>query len=227
MKRHLDDVLLAGQCWPDTGWKYFVLVQGGRGWNPYHNSYENINPMNKAGHHWPVSKTPFKWRFAGGPMMDWHWLGKLYDFPGREWGMKFIPEFLKGLTALWFSRGRPDPYGSAHWTAFCHPQQDGNYNWLGLQSVWRCRMRYHILWKLPACIVSWRHNTKIKHPTHRHPRLLGVSFNRQLSIWFRYFPSRHIYILTQHRFNIDSTPWCRINVESILRQQCVPAGFSQ
>ena len=22
----------------------------------------------KAGHHWPASETPFKWRFAGGPI---------------------------------------------------------------------------------------------------------------------------------------------------------------
>ena len=28
----------------------------------------------KAGHHWPTSETPFKWRFAGGPMMALHWV---------------------------------------------------------------------------------------------------------------------------------------------------------
>ena len=26
----------------------------------------------KAGHHWPASETPFKWRFAGVPMMPQH-----------------------------------------------------------------------------------------------------------------------------------------------------------
>ena len=26
----------------------------------------------KAGHHRPASETPFKWRFAGGPMMAQH-----------------------------------------------------------------------------------------------------------------------------------------------------------
>ena len=25
------------------------------------------------GHHWPASKTPLKWHFAGGPMMAQHW----------------------------------------------------------------------------------------------------------------------------------------------------------
>ena len=25
-----------------------------------------------SGHHWPASKTPFKWRFAGMPMMAQH-----------------------------------------------------------------------------------------------------------------------------------------------------------
>ena len=27
----------------------------------------------KVGHHRPASETPFKWRFAGGPMMAQHW----------------------------------------------------------------------------------------------------------------------------------------------------------
>ena len=27
----------------------------------------------KAGHHWPVSETPFEWRFAGGPMVARHY----------------------------------------------------------------------------------------------------------------------------------------------------------
>ena len=40
----------------------------------------------KAGHHWPASKTPFKWRFAGGPMMAQHWM-------------------LTWLLALWFFMG--------------------------------------------------------------------------------------------------------------------------
>ena len=27
-----------------------------------------------AGYHWPASETPFKWRFAGVPMMAQHWM---------------------------------------------------------------------------------------------------------------------------------------------------------
>ena len=37
-------------------------------------------------------------------------------------------------------------------------------------------------------------------------------------------PSRHTS-LTQHWFNVDSTSWWWINVESMLSQQCVPAGL--
>ena len=39
----------------------------------------------KMGHHWPASETPFKWRFAGGPLM--------------------APTLNAGLVALWFFRG--------------------------------------------------------------------------------------------------------------------------
>ena len=38
----------------------------------------------KAGHHWLASETPFKWRFAGVPMMAQHWIlaWQLCDFQG-------------------------------------------------------------------------------------------------------------------------------------------------
>ena len=37
-----------------------------------------------AGHQRPASETPFKWRFAGGPMMAKHWMPSwyLFDFKG-------------------------------------------------------------------------------------------------------------------------------------------------
>ena len=38
----------------------------------------------KAGHNWPASETPFKWRFAGWPIManvEW-WLGSFVIFQG-------------------------------------------------------------------------------------------------------------------------------------------------
>ena len=35
-----------------------------------------------------------------------------------------------------------------------------------------CSMRLPFLWKLPVCIVSWCHNTKMTHPPHCHLRLL-------------------------------------------------------
>ena len=28
-----------------------------------------LYPYIKVGHHWPTSETPFKWRFAGGPIV--------------------------------------------------------------------------------------------------------------------------------------------------------------
>ena len=35
--------------------------------------YERIeDPNTTIKHHRPVSETPFKWRFGGGPMMDQH-----------------------------------------------------------------------------------------------------------------------------------------------------------
>ena len=37
----------------------------------------------KVGHHWPASKTPFKWRFAGVPIMEC-WLGSFVIFRGSE-----------------------------------------------------------------------------------------------------------------------------------------------
>ena len=38
----------------------------------------------KAGHHRPASETPFKWRFAGEPMVAQHWMQAWQpcDFPG-------------------------------------------------------------------------------------------------------------------------------------------------
>ena len=33
---------------------------------------ERIQIPLKAGHHLPASETPFKWRFAGGPMLVQH-----------------------------------------------------------------------------------------------------------------------------------------------------------
>ena len=33
------------------------------------------------GHHLPASETPFKWRFAGGPMVA-KWLGRFVNFQG-------------------------------------------------------------------------------------------------------------------------------------------------
>ena len=41
----------------------FFLVDEGR---------EDPNTTLKVGHHWPSSKTPFNWRFAGWPMMAQH-----------------------------------------------------------------------------------------------------------------------------------------------------------
>ena len=40
---------------------FFSLMRGGR-----------IQIPLLAGHQWPASETPFKWRFAGGPMMAQH-----------------------------------------------------------------------------------------------------------------------------------------------------------
>ena len=32
----------------------------------------DLRTVNKAGHHRPARKTPFKWRFTGGPMLARH-----------------------------------------------------------------------------------------------------------------------------------------------------------
>ena len=39
-------------------------------------------------------------------------------------------------------------------------------------------------------------------------------------------PSRHT-TLKQRRFNVDSTSWRWINIESVLFQRCAPAGISE
>ena len=60
----------------------------------------------KAGHHRPASETPFKWRFAGGPMMAQHWLlaWQLCDF-------SWVPDqyCYETLCFLWFFRGVRTP----------------------------------------------------------------------------------------------------------------------
>ena len=33
-------------------------------------NHKASNPAFNVGHHQPASETPFKWRFAGGPLMD-------------------------------------------------------------------------------------------------------------------------------------------------------------
>ena len=37
-----------------------------------------------AGHHWPASKTPFKWRSAGVPIKAQHLNAKMCDFKGIQ-----------------------------------------------------------------------------------------------------------------------------------------------
>ena len=49
-----------------------------------------------------------------------------------------------------------------------------------------------------------------------------VQINQKL--WSVTLPSRPT-LLTQHWFNVDSTSWRWNNVESMLSQQCVPAGW--
>ena len=43
--------------------RFFFLVDEGR---------EDPDTTDEAGHHWPASKTPWKWCFAGGQMMAEH-----------------------------------------------------------------------------------------------------------------------------------------------------------
>ena len=70
----------------------------------------------KMGHHWPPRVTPFKWRFAGGPMMTQHKtlnarLEDLYFFRGSGTVLPINPIYLS------LSRGvrSPVPFsGSEH-----------------------------------------------------------------------------------------------------------------
>ena len=67
----------------------------------------------KVGHHRPASETPFKWRFAGGPMMAQHWM-LAWFFRGSG------PVFLKNMYFCYFSVVGLDPLSpssrSAHAT---------------------------------------------------------------------------------------------------------------
>ena len=47
-----------------------VFFRGG----PFFLVNEWIQIPLKSGHHWPASKTPFKWCFTGVPMMAQHWM---------------------------------------------------------------------------------------------------------------------------------------------------------
>ena len=59
----------------------------------------------KADNYRPVSETPFKWRFTGGPMRVQHWMlaWQLCDCQGIRTSMA------KNPFILWFFSGGPDP----------------------------------------------------------------------------------------------------------------------
>ena len=56
---------------------------------------ERIQTPLYAGHHWPASETPFKWRFAGVPLMAQHRMlaWQLCDFEGNRTSMLRNPIF--------------------------------------------------------------------------------------------------------------------------------------
>ena len=55
---------------------------------------EDLN-ITITGHHRPASETPFKWRFAGVPMMAQHcWLGSFVIFQGIWTSIAKQPIFL-------------------------------------------------------------------------------------------------------------------------------------
>ena len=49
-----------------------IFVRGGPLLTSFFLEYESIQIPLNADHHWPASKTPFKWRFPGGLMMAQH-----------------------------------------------------------------------------------------------------------------------------------------------------------
>ena len=68
------------------------------------------------GHHLPASETPFKWRFAGGPMVA-KWLGRFVIFQGDP--VQYCKETL--YFCDFSGEGGSDPcppYGSAHALTF-------------------------------------------------------------------------------------------------------------
>ena len=72
-----------------------------------------------AGHQRPTSETPFKWRFAGGPMLAQHWmLAKLESFVVLQ-GIR--TNIAKKPYIFVIGSGPPvSPSGSAHVYVFIH-----------------------------------------------------------------------------------------------------------
>ena len=141
----------------------------------------------KAGHHRPTSDTPFKWRFAGGPVVAQHWmLGLVALWFSRGSG----PVLLKNPIALWFSRGSP-PLWIRAWdsmrvkcTHFVKKQNMDSYS-LVLRygfPVWgRCRrpVRDWMAGMRPQCVLKSYLDDIIGFTSY----MCTVQYKYQVNVW--------------------------------------------
>ena len=119
-----------------------------------------------AGHWWPASETPFKLRFAGGPIMAQHWMLELWDFKGIRTSIDKKPYIFVIFQGLG-GGGGPDPLWIRTWWRDhrwlstriwfyidCHYYNLKMLAWTGV-----CEQAEHVSSHKNTWICIWKWNT--------------------------------------------------------------------